>query len=182
MLLIGQAATATPKSQITTTVAVELFTPKLQNERPDSSADLISKFKPRAPYTGWKRRMYDQAWFDSEPERHFAVIVDAEDAVHAWTRLYRGDLPILWNGAENEYNPDFLVTTTDGDAWIIEVKSDKDSKTTEVRRKRQAALEWVNTVNADPTTDRRWQYLLATESDLRAAKGSWATLVSTCGA
>jgi type III restriction enzyme len=182
VFLIGQAAAVAPKSQITTTVAVEPFAPKPQNERPDPSTDLISKFKARAPYTGWKRCMYKQAWFDSEPERHLAVIVDAEDAVESWTRLYRGDLPILWNGAENEYNPDFLVTTTDGDAWIIEVKSDKDAKTVAVEAKRQAALEWVNTVNANKTTDRRWHYLLATETDLKTASGSWATLVSTCDA
>jgi len=75
-----------------------------------------------------------------------------------------------------------LVITTDGDAWIVEVKSDREARTAEVEAKRQAALEWVNTVNADSATDCRWHYLLATETDLKAASGSWATLPSTCGA
>lgn len=181
-LLVGEAATRAPKLQFTTSVAVVPFNPKPQNERPDPSGDLIGKFKARQPYTGWKRCMFDQTWFDSEPERHLAVIIDAEETVQAWARLLIGDLPILWNGAQNAYNPDFLVTTTDGDAWIVEVKSNRDANTADVVAKRQAALEWVNTVNADSATGRRWHYLLATETDLKTASGSWATFVSTCGA
>ena len=180
-LVIGQVAAGAPKSQITTTVSFRTFAPKAQNLRPDATTDLVSKFRPRVAYTGWQRCMYDQAWFDSEPERHLGMIADADESVEVWTRLYRGDLPILWNGAANEYNPDFLVLTTDGDAWIVEVKSDKDASSASVQAKRQAALEWVNTVNAHKETDRRWHYVLATETDLATAAGSWATLVSSSG-
>ena len=45
-----------------------------------------------------------------------------------------------------------------------------------VQQKREAAKRWVNKVNASGITSDTWRYLLVTESDILAAKGSWNAL------
>ncbi|SRR5258708_22145 len=70
--------------------------------------------------------MYAQAWFDSEPERAVANMLDGATESNYWVRLGIGDLPILWSRAGNWYNPDLIAVEQDGTHWIVEVKSDKD--------------------------------------------------------
>ena len=45
-----------------------------------------------------------------------------------------------------------------------------------VQAKREAAKRWVNYVNADAQVTATRHYLLASESDVKAAKGSWSVL------
>ena len=99
-----------------------------------------------------------------------------------WIRLHIGDLPILWNGAQNTYNPDFLILTADGNLWIAEVKADSQMTAEEVVAKRQAALEWVNEVNGATNSSIQWHYLLIAERDLDAVKGDWKALAKLTGA
>lgn len=60
----------------------------------ESTDDRRGRFSRSAAYTGWERSVYDAAWFDSEPERHAALIADGDEAVDWWLRLHRNDLPI----------------------------------------------------------------------------------------
>ena len=64
-------------------------------------------------------------------------------------RLHTGDLPILWNSAGQQYNPDLLVIETNGAHWIVEVKMDKEMTSADVQGKREAALRWANYVTTD---------------------------------
>jgi hypothetical protein len=41
---------------------------------------------------------------------------------------------------------------------------------------REAAKRWANYVSADESVGTTWKYLLASDSDLATAKGSWAAL------
>jgi len=113
-------------------------------------------------------------WFDSEPERRVANMVDDKDL--AWVRLHLNDLPILWNSEGRQYNPDLIVIDSDGTHWIVEVKMDKEMASEDVKGKREAAKRWANYVNADKSVKDNWQYLLVSESDIKTAKDSWDAL------
>ncbi len=143
--------------------------------KPDATKDRTGPFKRGRPYEGYKRSMYAQDWFDSEPERAVANLIDDADEIAYWTRLQRGDLPILWR-ASGEYHPDLVAVEHDGTRWIIEVKSDKELKTESVQAKREQAKTWTNFVNSDEQVDVTWKYLLVAEADIKTAKGSWPAL------
>lgn len=155
-------------------VEMQAFSP-VRTGRESISLDRIGAFSRGTGYEGWKRSLYAQVWFDSSPERDTANMLDDADEVKCWVRLHRGDLPILWSSAGNWYNPDFIVVE-DGTNWVVEVKSDKDMGAPDVQAKREAALRWANHVSADPLVGVQWRYLLVSESDVVAAKGSWHAL------
>lgn len=139
--------------------------------------DHLGPFAKTSAYEGWtSRSMFPVAWFDSEPERHVANMVDEDDGVACWVRLHINDLPILWNSTGQQYNPDLIVIDTDGTHWVVEVKMDKEMTSEEVLGKREAALKWVNYVNADDKVGVKWRYLLVSETDVTMAKDSWSAL------
>ena len=144
--------------------------------RPVSSVDRTGAFSKSVGYIGWTRGMYEQAWFDSSTERDLANILDDAESVRFWLRLHKDDLPILWHGAGNAYNPDFVAVEDEGTHWIVEAKMDKEMDSVDVRGKREAALRWANHVSADPSVGVRWRYLLVSETDVAEAKGSWEAL------
>jgi type III restriction enzyme len=122
--------------------------------------------------------MYDQAWFDSSTELEAANIIDSASEGDFWVRLERNDCPILWAGMKTYYNPDFIVVEKTGAHYMVEIKMEKEGASPAVIGKAEAALRWVNHVNADPKTASKWTYLLVLESDVESAKGSWAGLKS----
>jgi len=138
--------------------------------------DRLGPFLRSVAYEGWKRSIYSVAWFDSEPERRVANMVDDDSGVSCWVRLHIRDLPILWNSAGQEYNPDLIVIDKDGTHWVVEVKMDKEIGSGDVQGKREAAQRWANHVSADPAVDAKWRYLLVSETDIATAKGSWPAL------
>lgn len=162
-------------SQVREVVDAETFVARERLAREKTSDDHYGKFERGVGYIGWSSGLYEQAWFDSAPERDLAVILDEESAIQLWIRLELNDLPILWNGARQSYNPDLLAVDQDEIRWVIEVKADKDVDTAVVQDKRQAAESWANTVSADSRFG-AWKYLLVSETDLADAKGSWSAL------
>lgn len=165
-------------SALQTTVDVRLkpFEP-VRMRRARTSGDRVGgKFERGLAYIGWDKGLFEQAWFDSSPERDAANMLDNADEIEVWARIERGDLPILWDGADRTYTPDLLAIDTNGGHWVIEVKSDRDLPTKEVQEKRNAAVTWANSVTAD--TNVKWEYLLVAERDLADAKGSWNRLRS----
>jgi type III restriction enzyme len=156
-------------------VKVETFEPQRVTDK-DTSANRHGQFSRSLAYEGWQRSIFGLAWFDSSTERAVANIVDDEESVAWWVRLHINDLPILWNSAGRQYNPDLLVIEKDGTHWIVETKMDKEVSTAEVQEKRTNAKRWANHVSADPQVGTTWRYLLVSESDVDDAKGSWAAL------
>jgi type III restriction enzyme len=140
------------------------------------TSDRYGPFLKSLAYEDWKRSIFPVAWFDSEPERRVANMVDGDPSVSCWIRLHINDLPILWNSAGQLYNPDLIVIDNDGKHWVVEVKMDKEVGAEDVQGKREAAKRWANHVNADATVDVTWRYLLVSESDIATAKGSWDAL------
>lgn len=104
-----------------------------------------------------------------------------EDAITLSVRLQIGDLPILWNGADREYNPDFIAVDRAGIHWIVEAKMDKEMASADIQGKRVAAQKWSNYVSAGGKVGTGWRYLLASETDVTAARGSWPALAKLGG-
>lgn len=156
-------------------VELKEFNPSRATDRTISS-DRFGPFSKSVAYEGWQRSMFPVVWFDSEPERRVANMVDGDDIVTCWVRLHIGDLPILWNSAGQQYNPDLIVIETDGTHWIVEVKMDKEVESEDVQGKREAAKRWANHVTADEKVGVIWKYLLVSETDVNTAKGSWPAL------
>jgi type III restriction enzyme len=143
--------------------------------RPEVSHDLAGAFKRNIGYEGWKKSMFGQEWFDSRPERDVANMLEDSTEVEWWIRLQVGDLPIRWEGTRN-YNPDFVAIETAGSRWVVEVKSDAELESENVKGKREAALRWANHVNHSGKDQHQWGYVLAGESDIATARGSWSAL------
>jgi type III restriction enzyme len=151
---------------------------KVRIGRPVTSSDRLGPFKKGVGYEGYKKSLYAQDWFDSGTERDAANIIDGGADVDLWVRLQRGDLPILWSSAGREYNPDFIVVEKNGAHWVVEVKMEKEMTSADVVGKREAAKRWAQHVSADPAVGVKWGYVLAAESDVKTAAGSWPVLRS----
>ena len=156
-------------------VELRRFAPSRATDRV-VSGDRYGAFSRSAAYDGWKRSLYPVEWFDSRPERSAANILDEADDVACWVRLHTGELPILWNGFGQTYNPDFIVVERDGRHWVVEIKMDKEIASPDVAGKRDAAQRWANHVNADARVEDSWGYLLLSESDVEMAQRSWTAL------
>jgi type III restriction enzyme len=156
-------------------VQVQEFMPTRVTDR-TLSPDRFGPFSKSLAYEGWTRSLFPVEWFDSAPERTVANMLDDDQGVTCWVRLHVGDLPILWNSAGQQYNPDFIVIETDGTHWVVEVKMDKEMSSETVQSKREAAIRWANHVSADVLVGTTWSYLLVSEADVTTAKGSWAAL------
>ena len=142
----------------------------------DSTTDRTGKFARSLAYKGWKKSLYEQVWFDSSTERTLALILDDADEIAFWVRLHTGDLKILWQSDGREYNPDFVAVEHDGRHWLIETKATKDVETADVKGKETAARRWARYVSDDPAVGVEWRYLLLSEDDIEASRGSWAAL------
>jgi len=145
------------------------------------SGDRLGGFSKTVAYERWKRSLFPVEWFDSRPERTVANMVDDDPDVTCWVRLPIRELPILWNSAGQEYNPDLIVIDFDGTHWVVEVKMDKEMSSEDVKGKREAARRWANYVNSDEKVRVTWRYLLVAESDVDTAKGSWSALKKLAG-
>jgi type III restriction enzyme len=58
----------------------------------------------------------------------------------------------------------------------IETKATKDVETPDVKSKESAARRWARYVSDDPALGVEWGYLLLSEDDIEAARGSWPAL------
>lgn len=145
------------------------------------SQDRFGAFHKGQAYSGWRKSMYEQAWFDSSTERDMANILDGSPDVQFWVRLHRGDLVILRNNRDQWYNPDFVAVDTDGVHWIIEVKQDREMAALDVREKRDAAKRWANRVSLDPQVHAIWRYLLVSEQVVRDAHETWRMVKALAG-
>lgn len=152
--------------------AVE-FRPTRASARP-VNPNRFAPFSRSESYSGWAKSFMPVEWFDSSPERDLANLLDGSDAVTLWARIQRGEHVIEWDGGR--YSPDFYALA-DGLHWLLEVKSDKEMASPDVIAKAEAASRWARQVS-DEGTYGRWRYLLASETAIRAAKGSWAVLLA----
>jgi type III restriction enzyme len=126
-------------------------------------------FDRHAAYGPWERSTHAYNWFDSEPERKLANLLDADlgnDDVQVWCRILRGEFSIAWAGGT--YTPDFYARVA-GVHYLLEVKADRDVSDDEVQAKKGASKRLARAVS-DEGTHGAWRYLLISEDDLRNIK------------
>ncbi len=164
-----------PPPKIGEVVKLEDFNPVRATDK-EVSDDRFGPFSKALAYEGWKRSLFSVEWFDTNPERAVANMVDNDDAVSCWVRLHIKELPILWNSGGQQYNPDLIVIDADGTHWVVETKMNKEMEAEDVLGKREAAVRWANHVSASDEVDVTWRYLLVAEADIATAKGSWEAL------
>ena len=131
------------------------------------------------PYSGWERSIYETVAFHAfSTEFRLAELFDTTAGVKAWVRLDATVplmIPYTLGAITHHYLPDFIVFDDAGVLWIVEGKAESELTNPVVVAKRDAAREWVNTVNAASEVQDRWGYLLAGEK-VTAAAGTWAEL------
>jgi len=147
---------------VTDTWTTETFAPTRLNTRPEEP-NRYGPFSRQVAYSGWSRSLHPLNWFDSEPERRLANLVDDEATVEVWSRIQRGELTIPWDGGR--YNPDFYVRLGDTH-YLVEVKADNALDNPEVQAKRDAARAWARKVS-DEGDHGTWRYLLVGESAVK---------------
>jgi len=164
-----------PPTKFDEILKLEDFNPVRATDK-EVSDDRFGPFAKALAYEGWKRSLFPVEWFDTNPERTVANMVDGDDTVKCWVRLHVKELPILWNSGGQQYNPDLIVIDSDGTQWVVETKMNKEMEAEDVLGKRTAAVRWSQHVSASDEVDVTWRYLLVSEADIATAKGSWEAL------
>lgn len=182
---IGQQRESRPGRYVAEVMQVRWPDPEDRVEaRPPQPRQLINnsrQFVRNYPYSGWQRGVYDINSFDAySTEFRLAELFDTSGGIQAWVRIDQ-TVPLrigYFSGAiQRQYEPDFIVIDSEDVHWIVEGKSDSEVASPIVLAKRDAAREWVATVNGSPVVSQRWGYLLASESVIAAA-GSWTALLT----
>lgn len=140
----------------------EEFAPSRLNTRPEEP-NRYGSFSRQVAYSGWTRSLHALNWFDSEPERRFANLIDDESSIDVWSRIQRGELTIPWEGGR--YHPDFYLRTAD-EQYLVEVKAENALDDPVVLAKRDAARAWARMVS-DRGGHGTWSYLLVGEHAVR---------------
>ena len=119
-------------------------------------------------FGGARKSPYALHRFDSDAERRFAAMIDAdfERSVMRWLKPSPGQFSIEYHSGRS-YEPDFVVET-DTEKLIIEVKSVAEMSDPIVRDKARAASEWVKHANglSQEGSGKPWAYLLVPENAL----------------
>lgn len=112
-------------------------------------------------FTGFERCLYPSQKFDSDTERQFAVLLDAQS--HKWFKPVKGQVGIIYKDGTNrpEYTPDFIAELDDS-IIMVETKAPKDMTEETVLKKAHVAREWCE--NATKYSKKHggkvWYYLL----------------------
>lgn len=181
---IDRKQTATPAREVVEVVQVKWpEPPETTNASPPTNRSRItrsSEFLRGYPYSGWAKGVYGTCSFDAySTEFRLAELLDKSGtAVRAWARVNQTvPLTIAYrSGAGTRtYVPDVLVIDEQGTYWIVEGKRDDEMTDDVVLAKRDAAAQWVKTVNTSDDVHSTWAYLLASESVIKNS-ANWAAL------
>lgn len=136
-----------------------------------------TEFQVRKFYGEWSKGLFPVASFDSwSGEYLLAMKLNYSSEIVWWKRLYRRDGASIAYSTRDNYYPDFVAMDSSGVCWIIEGKSDRGMDDDIVEKKREAAVSLINELISEPGfEDTLWGYLIAYESDVKAAE-SWTDL------
>lgn len=118
-------------------------------------------------FTGYAKCIYPIQKFDSDSERRFSSILEADPDVVKWFKPARGDFHIYYQ-ADTPYEPDFVVETKTG-KFICEPKAAKDMDDEIVRAKAKAAVQWCEHASRHEAEHggKPWSYLLIPHDMIR---------------
>ncbi|MDE9364698.1 DEAD/DEAH box helicase family protein [Luteipulveratus sp. YIM 133132] len=182
---IAAKQTSSPRREVREVRPVRWPDPTDRYEtRPPADRHVVTSSKDFArgyPYSGWDKSVYEINGFDAfSTEFVLATIFEKSPGVRAWVRIDE-TVPLrityLMGAVQRVYEPDFIVIDDSGVHWVVEGKRDSEMTSPVVQAKRDAAAEWVQTVNASDEVHETWAYVLASES-VCAAATTWSGVTS----
>ena len=116
---------------------------------------------PTKVFTGFSKAYHTLYKFDSKTEKDFAIILEDDKEVLKWLRPGINQFHIYWQHNSRQYNPDFVIETTDA-IYMIETKKEGDIETPEVQDKARAAIEYCKhaTGYTCKNNGKPWKYVL----------------------
>lgn len=111
-------------------------------------------------FVGYKKSLFSELNFDSDPERRFSEILEDSPQVLRWFKPATNDITIFYESGK-EYEPDFIVET-DIQMLLVEIKAEKDIRDPSVQNKANAAKLWCRyaSEHALKNGGKAWKYLL----------------------
>lgn len=111
-------------------------------------------------FVGYKKSLFPELNFDSDPERRFSAILEDSPRVSRWFKPTTNDIMIFYESGK-EYEPDFIAET-DNQMLLVEIKAEKDINDSSVQNKAAAARLWCGyaSEHAAKNGGKTWKYLL----------------------
>lgn len=109
-------------------------------------------------FEGYKKSYYKENAFDSDDERKLSVILEEDSDVIRFIKPPLNQLGLFYKAAK-QYNPDFLVETSDM-KYMIEVKAANQTDNEDVQEKAKAALKWCECASKVDADGKTWEYRL----------------------
>ena len=112
----------------------------------------------------YTKTVYNYLVFDSSLEKGFADLLDNDNSVIGFCRIFpamRFWMFYVNKGFLKRYIPDFLIKTTDGQFYLVELKGEGFANKYDVKLKNDAVIRWIEKAG------QKWSYLFITENDFK---------------
>lgn len=133
---------------------------KIRFDKPFADKANIKKYL----FTGYKKAYYPENAFDSDSERLFSIILEEDDDVIRWIKPPLNQLGLFWQAGQ-QYNPDFLVETSEG-KFMVEVKASNETTDDDVVLKAREGIKWCHFASAADPDGKPWEYRLITDNNI----------------
>lgn len=116
---------------------------------------------PSKVFSGFKKACHSLYKFDSKTEKDFAIILEDDSEVQKWLRPAKNQFRIYWRHNSKQYEPDFVVETSDA-IYLVETKKEGDIDSGDVQEKAKAALTYCDNATTFTTQNngKPWKYVL----------------------
>ncbi len=125
-------------------------------------------------FTDYQKSYYPANAFDSNTERLFSVILEEDPDVLRWIKPPLNQLGLFWQAGQ-QYNPDFLVETTDG-KFMVEVKAANEIRSEDVVAKAREGIKWCHFATEVDPDKKAWTYCLISDDNIRLGNSCKYTL------
>lgn len=127
----------------------------------------------RTLFIGFKKACHSAYKFDSFGEQKFAQLLegDSEKDILKWLRPAPRQFKIYWDHHTKNYEPDFVVETTDR-IWMVEIKAKTELDALDTVEKMKAALEFCRHASEYNAANggKKWSYILIPDGEIAQNK------------
>lgn len=133
---------------------------QVRYDKPFTDRSNIKKYL----FTGYKKSYYPANAFDSDTERQFSIILEEDPDVIRWIKPPLNQLGLFWKAGQ-QYNPDFLVETTN-EKYMVEVKAQNELNNEEVVSKAREGIRWCTFASTADPDHKIWEYRLVSDDNI----------------
>ena len=134
---------------------------RVRFDKPFTDKSNIKKYL----FTGYKKAYYTENAFDSDTERLFSIILEEDPDVIRWIKPPLNQLGLFWQAGQ-QYNPDFLVETTNG-KFMVEVKASNEVTADDVVAKAREGIKWCHFASTADPDHKVWEYRLISDDNIK---------------